>query len=103
VFAVASRLRRAHLVPGTLTDIEASTLAHLLTRHLRRRYGPGPAPRPAGEQALPAALRSGPGRAAPDECGPGVIEVNGTMTEDDLAGQLTQALGLSSEGADDLG
>lgn len=51
VFAVASRLRRAHLTTGTLTDIEASTLAHLLVRHLLRRYGTGPEPRrrPAGE------------------------------------------------------
>ena len=44
VFAVASRLRRAHLDPrtGTLTDVEASTLAHLLVRHLLRRYGMTP-------------------------------------------------------------
>jgi AraC family transcriptional regulator len=51
VFAVASRLRRAHLdfTAGTLTDIEASTLAHLLVRHLLRRYGTAPAPKPAGE------------------------------------------------------
>ncbi len=45
VFAVASRLRRAHLAAGTLTDVEASTLAHLLVRHLLRRYGRGPGPR----------------------------------------------------------
>jgi len=59
VFAVAARLRQAHLGSGagTLTDIEASTLAHLLTGHLLRRYGArptahrGPTPRrgPAGE------------------------------------------------------
>jgi AraC family transcriptional regulator len=53
VFAVASRLRRAHLDSGAaaLTDIEASTLAHLLAGHLLRRYGTGPAPYrgPAGE------------------------------------------------------
>ena len=59
VFAVASRLRRAHLDSGAgaLTDIEASTLAHLLAGHLLRRYGAapmahrGPMPRrgPAGE------------------------------------------------------
>ena len=51
VFAVASRLRQAHLAAGALTDIEASTLAHLLVRHLLRRYGRGPGPRggPAGE------------------------------------------------------
>ena len=43
VFAVASRLRRAHLDSGAgaLTDIEASTLAHLLAGHLLRRYGAG--------------------------------------------------------------
>lgn len=50
VFAVASRLRRAHLTAGALTDVEASTLAHLLVRHLLRRYGTGspPSRRPAG-------------------------------------------------------
>ena len=50
VFSVASRLRGAHLA-GALTDVEASTLAHLLVRHLLRRYGTGPAPYrgPAGE------------------------------------------------------
>ncbi len=50
VFAVASRLRRAHLTAGALTDVEASTLAHLLGRHLLRRYGAGSPPRhrPAG-------------------------------------------------------
>ena len=55
VFAVASRLRRAHLDSGAgaLTDIEASTLAHLLAGHLLRRYGTGPAPYrgPAGNCA----------------------------------------------------
>ena len=51
VFAIASRLRRAHLSAGALTDVEASTLAHLLVRHLLRRYGTGPRPgrEPAGE------------------------------------------------------
>jgi AraC family transcriptional regulator len=51
VFAVASRLRRAHLTAGLLTDVEASTLAHLLAGHLLRRYGTGAPPRrrPAGE------------------------------------------------------
>ena len=50
VFAVASRLRRAHLTAGALTDAEASTLAHLLVQHLLRRYGTGSPPRrrPAG-------------------------------------------------------
>jgi hypothetical protein len=53
VFAAASRLRRAHLDSGAgaLTDIEASTLAHLLAGHLLRRYGAAPMGRrgPAGE------------------------------------------------------
>jgi AraC family transcriptional regulator len=53
VFAAASRLRRAQLDSGAggLTDIEASTLAHLVAGHLLRRYGAGPMPRrgPAGE------------------------------------------------------
>jgi len=55
VFSVASRLRRAHLAGGhvageTLTDTEASTLAHLLVRHMLRGYGtrPGRGRRPAG-------------------------------------------------------
>jgi AraC family transcriptional regulator len=50
VFSVASRLRRAHLAGGhladeghlageALTDTEASTLAHLLIRHMLRGYG----------------------------------------------------------------
>lgn len=71
VFAVASRLRRAHLAPGTLTDIEASTLAHLLVRHLQRRYGPGPAPSPAGE------LRAG------------AVDVVAEYTRAHLAGEIT--------------
>jgi AraC family transcriptional regulator len=45
VFAVASRLRRAHLTAEALTDVEANTLAHLLVQHLLRRYGSGPPPR----------------------------------------------------------
>lgn len=61
VFSVASRLRRAHLADGhlagagrltgeALTDTEASTLAHLLVRHMLRGYGtrPGQGRRPAG-------------------------------------------------------
>jgi AraC family transcriptional regulator len=72
VFAVASRLRRAHLSTGTLTDIEASTLAHLLVRHLLRRYGTGPEPRrPAGE--LP----------------PGAVDVVAEYTRAHLAGEIT--------------
>jgi AraC family transcriptional regulator len=77
VFAVASRLRRAHLAAGTgtLTDIEASTLAHLLVRHLLRRYGPGPAQRsalrPAGE------LR------------PGAVDVVTEYTRAHLGGEIT--------------
>jgi AraC family transcriptional regulator len=61
VFSVASRLRRAHLAGephlagahlagDALTDTEASTLAHLLVRHMLRGYGTRPARgrRPAG-------------------------------------------------------
>ena len=58
VFAVASRLRRAHLAGahlaagagGALTDVEASTLAHQLIRHMLRAYGTGPEParKPSG-------------------------------------------------------
>jgi AraC family transcriptional regulator len=60
VFSVASRLRRAHLAGAhlagahlageALTDTEASTLAHLLVRHMLRGYGTRPARgrRPAG-------------------------------------------------------
>ena len=55
VFAVASRLRRAHLAAGELTDIEASTLAHLLVRHMLRRYGTGQAP----HRGLAGELRPG--------------------------------------------
>jgi AraC family transcriptional regulator len=72
VYAVASLLRRAHPTTGTLTDIEASTLAHLLVRHLLRRYGTGPAPRPAGE------LR------------PGAVDVVAKYTRAHLAGEITQ-------------
>jgi len=73
VFAVASRLRRAHLAAGALTDIEASTLAHLLARHLLRRYGTGPEPRrsPAGE------LR------------PGAVDVVAEYTRAHLADEIT--------------
>jgi AraC family transcriptional regulator len=55
VFSVASRLRWAHLAGGllageALTDTEASTLAHLLVRHMLRGYGTRPerGRRPAG-------------------------------------------------------
>ncbi|HEY7881201.1 MAG TPA: helix-turn-helix transcriptional regulator [Streptosporangiaceae bacterium] len=73
VFAVASRLRQAHLAAGALTDIEASTLAHLLVRHLLRRYGRGPGPRggPAGE------LR------------PGDVDIVAEYTRAHLAGVIT--------------
>ena len=73
VFAIAARLRRAHLAAGALTDVEASTLAHLLVRHLLRRYGRGPGPRggPAGE------LR------------PGDVDVVAEYTRAHLAGVIT--------------
>ena len=57
VFAVASRLRRAHLTAGALTDVEASTLAHLLARHLLRRYGAGsPLPHRSAGELQPGAV-----------------------------------------------
>ena len=40
VFAVASRLRRAHLLLDPLTDVEASTLCHLLAARLVDVYTP---------------------------------------------------------------
>jgi AraC family transcriptional regulator len=55
VFAVASRLRRAHLTGGTVTDVEASTLSHLLVRHMLRRYGAGP----VADKMPPGQLRPG--------------------------------------------
>jgi AraC family transcriptional regulator len=73
VFAVASRLRRAHLTTGTLTDIEASTLAHLLVRHLLRRYGTGPEPR----------------RRPPGELRPGAVDVVAEYTRAHLADVIT--------------
>jgi AraC family transcriptional regulator len=73
VFAVASRLRRAHLDAGALTDVEASTLAHLLVRHMMYRYGTGRAPRrrPAGQ------LR------------PGAVDVVAEYARAHLAGEIT--------------
>jgi AraC family transcriptional regulator len=84
VFGVASRLRRAHLDPGggALTDIEASTLAHLLAAHLLRRYGTGPAPYrgPAGE------LRAGAVDVVADYIRAHLADV---ITLDDLAGAVS--------------
>ena len=74
VFAVASRLRQAHLSAAPLTDIEASTLAHLLVRHLLRRYGPGrPEPRPASTGQLR----------------PGAVDTVAEYTHAHLAGEIT--------------
>jgi AraC family transcriptional regulator len=47
VFGIAAVLRRAHVVGGDLSDIEASTLAHRLVAHLAGAYGAGPARRAA--------------------------------------------------------
>jgi AraC family transcriptional regulator len=44
VYGMATLVRRAHVVGGNLTDIEASTLAHRLVSHVARTYGDGPAP-----------------------------------------------------------
>ena len=82
VFAVASRLRGAHLAgahltagAGALTDVEASTLAHLLVRHLLRRYG------------HPAPGRTGRGPAG--ELPPGAVDVVAEYTRAHLADVIT--------------
>jgi AraC family transcriptional regulator len=74
VFAVASRLRAAHLA-GAVTDVEASTLAHLLVRHLLRWYGSGPG------------LRGEPGPAG--ELRPGAVDVVAEYTRAHLADVIT--------------
>jgi len=103
VFAVAARLRRAHLAgahpagahpagaqsagahlagadsagahlaDGALTDVEASTLAHRLAGHLLRQYGAGRGPRH--------------GKAG--ELRPGAVDVVTEYTRAHLASQLT--------------
>ena len=77
VFAVASRLRRAHLDAGALTDVEASTLAHRLVRHLLRQYGTGPGP------------GTGTGRRPPGELRPGAVDVVAGYTRAHLADVIT--------------
>lgn len=39
VLAVASILKQVHTAGAVMTDVEASTLAHLLAEHVRERYG----------------------------------------------------------------
>lgn len=93
VFAVAIRLRRAHLAAahpaaahpagahsagahladGALTDVEASTLAHRLAGHLLRQYGAGRGPRH--------------GKAG--ELRPGAVDVVTEYTRAHLASQIT--------------
>ena len=79
VFAVASRLRRAHLDSGAgaLTDIEASTLAHRLAGHLLRRYGTGPGP------------GTSTGRGPIGELRPGAVDVVAEYIRAHLADVLT--------------
>ena len=82
VFAVASRLRRAHLAgthlaAGALTDVEASTLAHLLVRHLLRRYGTGPGP------------GTGTVRGPAGELPPGAVDVVAEYTRAHVADVIT--------------
>src|SRR5689334_2375046 len=84
VFAVASRLRGAHLAgahldagAGALTDVEASTLAHLLVRHLLRRYGQGPR------------LRTSTRRRPAGELTPGAVDVVADYTRAHLADVIT--------------
>jgi AraC family transcriptional regulator len=79
VFAVASRLRQAHLSAAPLTDIEASTLAHLLVRHLLRRYGTG--------QKGPGG--PGPRSAPPGQLHPGAVDTVADYTRAHLAGEIT--------------
>jgi AraC family transcriptional regulator len=83
VFAVASRLRGAHLAgahlggAGALTDVEASTLAHLLVRHLLRRYGHG------------LGLGTSTGRGLAGELPPGAVDVVAEYTRAHLADVIT--------------
>ena len=77
VFAIAARLRRAHLAAGVLTDVEASTLAHLLVRHLLRRYGRGPGP------------GTSTGRGPAGELPPGAVDVVAEYTRAHLTDVIT--------------
>ena len=77
VFAIAARLRRAHLAAGALTDVEASTLAHLLVRHLLRRYGHGLGP---GTKT---------GRGPAGELPPGAVDVVAEYTRAHLTDVIT--------------
>jgi AraC family transcriptional regulator len=79
VFAIASRLRWAHLNAGAgaLTDVEASTLAHLLVRHLLRRYGHGLGP---GTKT---------GRGPAGELPPGAVDVVAEYTRAHLTDVIT--------------
>jgi AraC family transcriptional regulator len=43
LFGIAALIKRAHVVGESLTDIEASTLAHRLVTHVVRAYGAGAA------------------------------------------------------------
>jgi len=79
VFAVASRLRQAHMSVAPLTDIEASTLAHLLVRHLLRRYGTGPKG-PSGP---------GPRSAPPGQLRPGAVDAVAEYIHAHLADEIT--------------
>ena len=81
VFAVASRLRQAHLSAAPLTDIEASTLAHLLARHLLHRYGTGPK---GSNGSSGPGLRSGPGQLRL-----GAVDTVADYTRAHLAGEIT--------------
>lgn len=53
VFAVAAQLRRAHLRGDELSDVQASSLAHVLVRHLITRYTSVPLPGRAPPGRLP--------------------------------------------------
>lgn len=87
VFAVASRLRRAHLGSGAgaLTDVEASTLAHLLAGHLLRRYGAGPMPLRGPMPCRGPMQRRGPA----GELRPGTVDVVAEYIHAHLADLIT--------------
>ena len=55
VLAVASVLRRGHLIECSVSDIAASTLAHLLARHVLREYAGVAVDHEPGHTRLPPA------------------------------------------------
>ena len=94
VFAVASRLRQAHLSAAPLTDIEASTLAHLLVRHLLRRYGTDPTGHSGPTGSTGPTGPDGPSgpwsrSAPPGQLRPGAVDTIADYTHAHLADEIT--------------